>query len=437
MSTETVLPVDREAVAALSRSKNEPAWLAELRVQALEKAATLGLPKLEKTKIDRWNLSAYGRPAEVQTAASFKELPAVVLEVLQSAEAEEVHNVLVQHNSGVSYKQLQQELKDKGVIFTDLETAAREHEELVKPYLMQAIKADEHQLAALHAALWNGGAFLYVPKNVELDIPVQAMFYHEDAAATFAPHVLIVAEANSRVNYVDNYISSSEAAPAVHNGIVEVFVKPGAKVTYASIHHLNKETVDISFRRAILEQDGQIEWIVGEMHDGNAVSETTSILQGNGSNSDAKVICVGSGEQKLNITTKAVHFGKSSESQMITRAVMRESASAIINGISKIEKGATKANGQQTERVLMLSPKARGDANPILLIDEDDVKAGHAASAGQVNQEQVYYMMSRGISRSDAENLIIRGFLAPVVSDVPNEQLQALLRRYIERKLGQ
>lgn len=437
MSTETVLPVDREAVAALSRSKNEPAWLAELRLQALEKAAALELPKLEKTRIDRWNLSAYGTPADVQHIANATDLPAVVLDILQGEQNADVNNVVVQHNSGVVYTQLQQELKDKGVIFTDLETAAREHEELVKPYLMSAVTADEHQLAALHAALWNGGAFLYVPKDVELDIPLQAMFYHENASATFAPHVLIVADRNSRVNYVDNYISGNDTAPALHNGIVEIFVKPGAKVTYASIHHLSKETADISFRRAILEQDGQIEWIVGEMHEGNAASDTTSILKGNGSNSDAKLICVGNGQQKLNITTRAVHFGKNTESQMITRAVMREEASAIINGITKIEKGATKSNGQQTERVLMLSPKARGDANPILLIDEDDVMAGHAASAGQVNPEQVFYMMSRGISRSNAENLIIRGFLAPVVSDIPNQQLQALLKRYIERKLGQ
>lgn len=437
MSTEIVLPVDRDAVAALSRSKNEPAWMAELRVQALEKAAALELPKLEKTKIDRWNISAYGESTEVNKVSNFADVPAVIRDVLQGDTDTAINNVIVQHNSGVIYAQLQQEWADKGVIFTDLETAVREHEALVKPYFMQAVQSDEHQLSALHTALWNGGVFLYVPKNVELDVPVQAMFYHEQSSSTFAPHVLIVAESNSRVNYVDNYISGNDTAETVHNGVVEVFVKPGAKVTYASIHHLNQATTDISFRRAIVEQDGQIEWIVGEMNNGNGVSETYSILKGNGSDSDCKVICVGSGDQKLNITTKAVHFGKSSESQMITRAVMREQATAIINGISKIEKGATKANGQQTERILMLSPKARGDANPILLIDEDDVKAGHAASVGQVNQEQVYYMMSRGISRADAENLIIRGFLDPVVSDIPNEQLQALLRRYIERKLGQ
>jgi Fe-S cluster assembly protein SufD len=159
-------------------------------------------------------------------------------------------------------------------------------------------------------------------------------------------------------------------------------------------------------------------------------------LKGNGSDSDAKVISIGRGEQKLNQTTRAIHFGKSTPSQMITRAVMKEEATAIINGITKIEKGATGANGQQTERVLMLSPRARGDANPILLIDEDDVKAGHAASVGQVNPEQVYYLMSRGISKAEAERLIIYGFLAPVISEVPLANVRKQLEVLVERKLG-
>ncbi|MNJ56321.1 FeS cluster assembly protein SufD [compost metagenome] len=167
------------------------------------------------------------------------------------------------------------------------------------------------------------------------------------------------------------------------------------------------------------------------------MSDTSSVLKGNGSTSDAKVIAIGSGSQKMNYTTRAVHFGKNSDSQMITRAVMREQATAIINGVTKIEHGATKANGEQTEKVLMLSPKARGDANPILLIDEDDVTAGHAASVGQVNPEQIYYLMSRGITKEEAERLIIYGFLAPVVADIPLEQLQQQLQALVERKLGQ
>ncbi len=285
--------------------------------------------------------------------------------------------------------------------------------------------------------LWNGGIFIYVPKNVRVSLPLQALFVTDDAEATFAPHVLIVAEQFSSVTYVDNFVSSVAGAPLVQNGIVEVFVKPGARVNYASVHNLEESVTDLTYRRAIIDNDASIQWVVGEMNYGNTLSDTTSILKGKGSDSDAKVICVGTQEQKLNLTTRAVHWGKASTSDMITRAVMRDGSTAIINGITKIEKGATGCNGQQTEKVLMLSPKARGDANPILLIDEDDVKAGHAASVGQVNAEQVHYLMSRGITKEEAQRLIIYGFLAPVVSEIPIKSVEEQLQSLVERKLGQ
>ncbi|WP_334073886.1 MULTISPECIES: Fe-S cluster assembly protein SufD [Paenibacillus] len=433
MTTQTVLPVEPNTLQSTSAGNGEPAWLTESRVNGLRLAAELELPKLEKTKLERWDLGNFGTLRSGRPALS-QELPAAVASLV---DLKEDSNLLVQHNSSVVYTRLSADLAAKGVIFTDLETAVREHGDLVKTYLHTAVNPEENRLTALHAALWNGGVFLYVPKNVEVEIPLQSIFLIDDPSASFTPHVLIVADSNSRVTYVDNYISGSYEGKIVHNGAAEVFVKAGAKVQFATVHHLNEQTTDLINRRAVIDNDGSIEWIVGEMNAGDSASETLSILKGNGSLSDAKVIAVGSGSQKLNYTTKAVHFGKSSESQMITRAVMREQATAIINGITKIEKGATKANGEQTEKVLMLSPKARGDANPILLIDEDDVKAGHAASVGQVNQEQIYYLMSRGISREQAERLIIYGFLAPVVSDIPLEQLQQQLQGLVERKLGQ
>ncbi|ANY74805.1 Fe-S cluster assembly protein SufD [Paenibacillus ihbetae] len=434
MTTQTILPVNAEALKALSESKQEPAWLTESRLASLELAGQLELPKLEKQRIERWNIQSYGEYKESSKLASFEELPEHVAKLVEGSRE---GGLIIQRNSGTVHVSLAPELAAKGVIFTDLQTAVKEHEELVKPYLHQAVKRDEHAMAALHAAVWNGGVFLYVPKNVEVDVPMQAVLLADDAGATFAPHILVVAEANSMVTYVDNYVSDALNGPLTHNGAVEVFVKNGAKVRYASVHQLAADATDVTYRRAVVENDGSIEWIVGEMNDGDTASDTMSVLKGNGSTSDAKVIAVGSGSQKINYTTQAKHFGKSSASQMITRAVMREEAQAIINGITKIEKGATKADGQQTERVLMLSPKARGDANPILLIDEDDVTAGHAASVGQVNQEQIYYLMSRGISRTVAESLIIYGFLAPVVSEIPLEGLRDQLQGLVERKLGQ
>ncbi|WP_027091768.1 Fe-S cluster assembly protein SufD [Cohnella thermotolerans] len=434
MSTPTT-SFGREAASAIARSKNEPSWLVAWREQAGEWAATLELPKPEKTPIQRWTLNVQGVHRPGKTVAALAELPQAIASML---DAQGDGAVIVQHNSSVVYTRLPEDLKAKGVVLASLEEAARTHEELIRAHLMTAYARDEHKLAAMHGALWNGGVFLYVPRGVEIEAPVQAILFADDAEATFVPHILVIAEANSRVSFVENVSSAlgDTDITLLHNGAVEVFAKAGAHVQYAAVHHMDSSAIDISYRRAVLDNDGRVEWLIGDMHEGNTLSDTKTILKGNGSTSDAKIISVGTGQQRMSVTTGAVHIGRSSESDMVTRAVMKDEATAIINGVTKIEKGATKANGQQTERVLMLSPKARGDANPILLIDEDDVKAGHAASVGQVNAEQVYYLMSRGISRAEAERLIIYGFLDPVVSEIPLEVVREQLQRILERKLG-
>ncbi|SFE51504.1 Fe-S cluster assembly protein SufD [Paenibacillus algorifonticola] len=433
MSTQLSTPTDRQSAEALSRSKNEPNWLVDLRGEAAELAGTLEWPKPEKVKIERWNLIAVGSYDQAAPANAITDLPEVVRELV----AEGTENLVIQQNSSPVWTQLSAELAAKGVIFTDLETACKEHGDLVKPYLFQAVAKDEDKLTALHAALWNGGVFVYVPRNIEVEIPLQAILFNTKAEASFAPHIVIVAESNSRVTYVDYVVTEPGAVtePFVYHSVVEVYVKSGAHVRFGSIHHLGGSGVDLTVRRAIIENDGVMEWVLGDLSDGSTLSDTKSVLKGNGSQSDAKVISIGKNAQQMSLTTQAVHFGLRSDSNMVTRAVMKDSASAIINGITKIEKGATKANGVQTEKVLMLSPKARGDANPILLIDEDDVTAGHAASVGQVNPEQVYYLMSRGISKQNAERLVIYGFLAPVVSEIPIDAVREQLEKLLVRKL--
>nr|WP_269847184.1 Fe-S cluster assembly protein SufD [Paenibacillus sonchi] len=420
-------------MCAWSRAKAEPQWLLEQRLQALKQAENLELPEVEKMKLERWDIYEHG---DYKAENMWPGLQGAHEAVHSLVNFPVEGGLIVQHNSDVVYTELSADLAAQGVILTDLHTAAREHGELVQRYLGQAVKPEEHWLSAVHSAVWSGGVFLYIPDGVEVEVPLQAIFYSSMSGACFAPHILIVAGNNSKISYVDNCISGREDIKVLHNGVLEVFAGAGSKVQVASVHQLAAPTTDFTQRRAVVLADGAVEWIIGEMNNGYTAADTKTLLQGNGSTSDAKVIAVGSGSQKLSYTTQAQHFGRSSVSQMITRAVMREEATAIINGITKIEKGATNCDGQQTERILMLSPKARGDANPILLIDEDDVTAGHAASVGQVNAEQIYYLMSRGISRNEAEYLVIFGFLAPVISEIPLEGVRSRLQDLVERKLG-
>jgi len=432
MSLDTQLRFRSESVAAFSQANQEPEWFREKRLAALQAAAVLPLPALEKTKIDNWN---YDQFEPFQTEAKVDDIEKLDDVVKEQIDTTAAQNLLVQKNASPVFAYISDELKAQGVIFSDLASALREHGDLVQQYYLKAVGFDEHKLTALHNALVNGGVFLYVPKGVEIAEPLQAVFEVAGDGAFLCPHVLVVAEANSRVAYVDTFVSAA-GKRMVANSIVEVFVGAGAKVQVASVRSLGSEVHDYTFRRAIVERDGRMEWVLGEMNDGNSVANNTTVLSGSGAIANTKTINVGTGSQRQNLTSQVQHIGTHSESEMLSKAVMRDEAVTILNGITKIEKGAEKANGSQAENILMLSEHARGDANPILLIDEDDVKAGHAASVGRINEESIYYLMSRGITRKEAERLIILGFLEPVVAEIPLAEVKARLRQALERKLN-
>ncbi|MDX5474810.1 MAG: Fe-S cluster assembly protein SufD [Bacillaceae bacterium] len=433
MTLETTkLPFDQEYVSNFSKGHGEPQWLLDLRLQALALAEELPLPKPDKTKITNWNFTNFQNHTVESTITSLDTLPEEVKSLL---DVDHAQNVYVQVDNTAIFSSISEDLASKGVIFTDIISAAKNHSDLVQKYFMKdGVKVDEHKLSALHAALLNGGAFLYVPKNVEIAEPIQAIYVHEKAEAMFN-HVLIVAEDNASVTYVENYISSNDGEGAIFNIITEVIANDNANVIYGAVDTLGKGVTTYVNRRGVTGRDAKIEWALGLMNDGDTISENITNLMGDGSMGDTKTVVVGRGEQKQNFTTSVIHFGKRTDGQILKHGVMKDSASSVFNGIGKIEHGASKSNAEQESRVLMLSEKARGDANPILLIDEDDVTAGHAASAGRVDPLQLYYLMSRGISKQEAERLVIHGFLAPVVKALPVEKVKEQLIQVIERKV--
>ncbi|KKB33677.1 Fe-S cluster assembly protein SufD [Bacillus thermotolerans] len=435
MTVETNLPVDQEYIRSFSAEKGEGQWLTDLRLTALKQAEDLPLPRADKTKITNWNFTQFASHAvESEPFSSLDELPEEVKSLINIEATDK--SLYIQRNQTPAFLSVSEDLKEQGVIFTDIFTAVREHSELVQKYFMtDVVKPDEHKLTALHAALLNGGVFLYVPKNVEIKQPIQAVCLHDNEEAALFNHVLIVAEDNSSVTYVENYVSTASPESAVANIVTEVVAGANAKVTYGSVDNLASGVTTYVNRRGITGRNARIDWALGMMNDGDTVSENVTNLIGEGSYADTKQVVVGRGDQSQNFTTKVVHFGKHTEGYILKHGVMKDSAKSIFNGIGKIEHGASKSNAEQESRVLMLSEKARGDANPILLIDEDDVTAGHAASVGRVDPIQLYYLMSRGISRQEAERLVIHGFLAPVVEKLPIEGVKKQLTEVIERKV--
>lgn len=432
MTTAVKLPFDEKYVSDFSSKNNEPAWMKELRVEALDLAERLELPKPDKTKITRWNFTEFKHLADGDKIENLNDAP----DALKSFIDVDNENVIILRNQNVAYSSLNKALADKGVILTDIFSALENHGELVKKYFMtDGVQVNEHKLTALHAALMNGGVFVYVPKGVKVEEPLQAIFWQEDKEVALFNHVLVVAEDDSELTYVENYVSENKTEQTVANIIEEVYVGANADVSFGAVDHFEAGTTTYINRRGIVGAHADLDWALGQMNEGHTVSENDTHLVGDGGNAIARTVTVGRGKQTQNFTTRTVHFGLDTNGEISQRGVMNGNATAIFNAIGKIERGASRSNAEQESRLLMLSGRARGDANPILLIDENDVMAGHAASVGRVDDMQLYYLQSRGITKEEAERLIIHGFLAPVVGELPIQVIKDQMTLLIEGKI--
>lgn len=418
----------KEQLATFSALHEEPAWMSDLRQKALAQMDELELPFFERVRYHRWPL------LDLPTGAfdpAAKDVGVVAFDELND------NPMLVQVDDTTVLEQMPQHLADKGVIFTDLFTAMTEHSELVQEYFMtKAVLPEEDKLTAAHAAFFNSGAFLYVPKNVVIEEPVEAIF-QQTANEHFFKHVLIVAEENSELTYMERFTSEGDSTAKVPaNIVVEVIAKAGARIKFSAVDRLGGNLTTYLNRRGHLMKDASIDWAIGVMNDGNVIADFDSDLVGDGSHSEVKVVAIGAGKQTQAIDTRVTNKAPHSIGHILQHGVIRDKATLTFNGIGHIIKGAKGADAQQESRVLMLSDNARGDANPILLIDENEVTAGHAASVGRVDPEEMYYLMSRGLPKAEAERLVIRGFLGAVLTEIPVKAAQDEFVEVIEGKLS-
>lgn len=413
-------------ITEFSVFKQEPNWALEKRLMAKEKIDSLKFPIIERVKFHRW-------PLMDTTLHTFIERDDSGYGVLTNIAQEDP--LMIQYGSDTVFEQMPMHLIEQGVILTDLFTAMQEYPELVQRYLHTAVKSDEDKLTAFHSAYMNSGLFLYVPKNVQVSEPIQAILIQDShQQELFAKHILIVADENSSVTYVEKLQTFGDVRNSA-NIIVEVITQPGAHVKYAAMDRLGEHTTAYINRRGLLQKDSVIDWAIGALNDGHIIADFDSDLVGVGSHSDIKVVAVSTGKQIQGVDTRVTNVARHSVGHILQHGVIMDKATLTFNGIGHILKGAKGADAQQESRVLMLSDDARGDANPILLIDENDVTAGHAASVGQVDEEQLFYLTSRGIPRERAERLVIRGFLGAVISEIPVAHIRQELVETIDHKL--
>ncbi|EMB65628.1 Fe-S cluster assembly protein SufD [Streptococcus mutans] len=415
----------KESILTFSQSKAEPAWLQEKRLAAFDKIDDLELPRIERVKFQRWNLgdgtiTESPISANVPDFTSFGENPK-----------------LVQLGTQTVLESLPANLVEQGVVFTDFYSALEKIPQVIEKHFATALKFDEDKLSAYHTAYFNSGAVLYVPDNVEIDLPLEGIFLQDSTSnVPLNKHVLIIAGRHAKVNYLERFETVGDSdVKATANIAVEVLAQAGSQVKFAAIDRLGNNITTYISRRGRFDNDASIDWALGVMNEGNVIADFDSDLIGNGSHAELKVVAASSGRQIQGIDTRVTNYGNNSIGHILQHGVILERGTLTFNGIGHIIKGAKGADAQQESRVLMLSDKARSDANPILLIDENEVTAGHAASIGQVDPEDMYYLMSRGIDKETAERLVIRGFLGTVITEIPVKAVRDEMIAVLDEKL--
>lgn len=415
----------KESILTFSQSKAEPAWLQEKRLAAFDKIDDLELPRIERVKFQRWNLgdgtiTESPISANVPDFTSFGENPK-----------------LVQLGTQTVLESLPANLVEQGVVFTDFHSALEKIPQVIEKHFATALKFDEDKLSAYHTAYFNSGSVLYVPDNVEIDLPLEGIFLQDSTSnVPLNKHVLIIAGRHAKVNYLERFETVGDSdVKATANIAVEVLAQAGSQVKFAAIDRLGNNITTYISRRGRLDNDASIDWALGVMNEGNVIADFDSDLIGNGSHAELKVVAASSGRQIQGIDTRVTNYGNNSIGHILQHGVILERGTLTFNGIGHIIKGAKGADAQQESRVLMLSDKARSDANPILLIDENEVTAGHAASIGQVDPEDMYYLMSRGIDKETAERLVIRGFLGTVITEIPVKAVRDEMIAVLDEKL--
>jgi Fe-S cluster assembly protein SufD len=418
---------------AMERGAGQPDWLQALRAQAFQAFQTLDYPtrKLEEwryTDVSQLSLDEV-RPAPVEAAP---EVPAEVRRLLEGKDAAATA-VLV--DGAVAAIELERGLADQGVIMADLATAASEHPDLVRKHLGSAVPMDGDRLAALNGAMWTGGLFVYVPRDVRIDKPIRVVRWLSHSGVAVFPRTLIVAEAHSHVAYVDEFASPDFDEPTVSLGAVEVIARDGADVQYVALQQWGAGVRHLSMQRTIAGRDSNLDTLVVNLGASVARVDLAARLEGPGSRSDMLGLYFARGKQHFDHSTRQDHVSPQANSDLLYKGALYDESRTIFRGVIRVFPKAQRTDAYQTNRNLLLSDRAEAVSLPNLEIEADDVKCSHGATVGQLDEEEMFYLRSRGLTREQAEKLAIFGFFGEVLDRLPLPSVVEELKRAIESKI--
>ncbi|MCX6793662.1 MAG: Fe-S cluster assembly protein SufB [Candidatus Gottesmanbacteria bacterium] len=437
--------LDESVVRSISWHKHEPDWMLEFRLRALKFFQNKPLPVWggDLTKIDFDNIFYYIKPTE-KKVSSWDDLPVEIRNTydkigIPEAEKKFLAGVSAQYESEVVYKSINQMLEKKGVVFLDMDSGLKQYPELVKQYFGSVIPSTDNKFAALNSAVWSGGSFLYVPKGVRVELPLQAYFRINAANMGQFERTLIIADEGSYVHYVEGCTAPIYSTDSLHAAVVEIIVKKGARVRYTTIQNWSTNVYNLVTKRARAEEEAIMEWVDGNLGSKLTMKYPTVILAGRKARGELLSIAYAGPGQHQDAGGKMLHVAPETSSRIISKSISRGGGRTSYRGLVQVYPGAKGAKSKVVCDALLLDEASRSDTYPVMKIDEQQVQIEHEATVSKIGDEQLFYLESRGIAKEQAQSMIVNGFIEPIVRQLPLEyavEMNRLIELQLEGSVG-
>ena len=437
--------LDEEIVNQISDLKGEPDWMRQFRLQALKVFQSKPLPRWggNLDEIDFQDIYYYIKPADRQ-GRTWEEVPEEIKRTfdrlgIPEAEKKYLAGVKAQYESEVVYGSLREELAKQGVIFLDTDTALKEHPDLFREYFGTIVPPSDNKFAALNSAVWSGGSFIYVPPGVKVEYPLQAYFRINAENMGQFERTLIIVDEGAYVHYVEGCTAPMYSSESLHSAVVEIIVKRGARCRYTTIQNWANNIYNLVTKRAVAYQDATMEWIDGNLGSRLTMKYPAVYMLEPGARGEILSIAFASRGQHQDAGAKVVHCAPHTSSRIVSKSISKNGGRSSYRGLVRVQRGAHHAKSNVVCDALILDPHSRSDTYPYIEIEEDDVLIGHEASVSRIGEEQLFYLMSRGLSEAEASAMIVNGFIEPLVRELPMEyavEMNRLIQLQMEGSVG-
>jgi Fe-S cluster assembly protein SufB len=436
--------LNAQIVSEISEMKREPAWMRDFRLRSLKIFESKPMPHWGgNIGIDFQDIYYYLKPTEGQ-GKTWDDVPADIKETfdklgIPEAEKKFLSGVKAQFESEVVYGSLKEDLAKKGVLFTDTDTAVREHGDLVREYLGTIIPPEDNKFAALNSAVWSGGSFIYVPKGVKIEFPLQAYFRINAERMGQFERTLILVDEGAEVHYVEGCTAPMYSSESLHSAVVEIVVRRGARCRYTTIQNWANNIYNLVTKRAVAYGDSLMEWIDGNLGSRLTMKYPAVYMMEPGARGEILSIAFASKGQHQDAGAKVVHCAPHTKSRIISKSISKNGGRSSYRGLCKVQDGAVGSKSNVVCDALILDPASRSDTYPYIEVEEQDVQVEHEASVSRIGEEQLFYLQSRGLTEAEASSMIVSGFIEPLIKELPMEyavEMNRLIELQMEGSVG-